>query len=64
LQTLRKRCVDPGTLFAVRGVLVAEQIGCTKAQELLREWAKGPAEARLTVEAKSAVERLEKRTTE
>jgi WD40 repeat protein len=62
LRNLSKGGVDPDTLFAVRGVLVVEQIGSPKAQELLRDWAKGPPEARLTREAKAALQRLEKRT--
>src|SRR5262249_34793875 len=52
LRNLSKGGVDPDTLFAIRGVLVVEQIGSPKARELLREWAKGPTEARLTVEAR------------
>jgi hypothetical protein len=62
LQVLSKGGVDPETLLTVRGVMVVEQIGSPKAQELLREWAKGAAEARLTREAKAALERLKKRS--
>jgi hypothetical protein len=42
----------------VRAVEVLELIGSDEARRLLRELAKGPAEARQTQEAKAALARL------
>ncbi len=44
-----------------RALLVLEQIGSTKAQECLRALAKGSESARLSREAKAALQRLERR---
>src|SRR5207245_4988388 len=45
-------------LRAIRGVMVLEQIGTPEAQEILKDLATGAAEARLTREAKAALDRL------
>ena len=52
---------DPDALRSVRAVEVLEGIGESEAVELLAEWAKGAPEARLTREAKLALERLARR---
>jgi hypothetical protein len=46
------------TLRAVRAVEVLERIGTSAARGVLEELARGEAEARLTREAKAALERL------
>jgi RNA polymerase sigma factor (sigma-70 family) len=62
-EVLRK--VDPGRLpellRSLRAVEVLEQIGGEQAKQVLAELAKGAAEARLTREAKAALERLNRR---
>ena len=44
------------TLRSVRGVRVLETIGGKAAREVLEEAAKGPADSRLTKEAKAVLE--------
>jgi WD40 repeat protein len=56
---LRAR-IEKGPLLQSRGVEVLERLGTPDARKLLRELAAGDAEARLTVEAKAALKRLEK----
>jgi hypothetical protein len=48
-------------LRALRAIQVLEYMGTAEAKEHLRALAKGVAEARLTREAKAALERLEKK---
>src|SRR5205807_10310956 len=50
------------TLRTVRAVGVLEHIATTDARDLLKKLAAGAPEARLTREAKAALERLDKRT--
>jgi RNA polymerase sigma factor (sigma-70 family) len=50
----------PETLRAVRAVEVLEQIGSPEAKRVLEQLAKGAEGFRLTMEAKAAVERLQK----
>jgi RNA polymerase sigma factor (sigma-70 family) len=50
-------------LRALRAVEVLEHLGTPEAREVLRMLAKGVPEARLTQEAKTSLERLERRTT-
>jgi WD40 repeat protein len=52
---------SPEELRQVRALHVLEQIGSPQSRELLRKLAAGAAEARLTREAKAALERLERR---
>ncbi|MBY0524228.1 MAG: tetratricopeptide repeat protein, partial [Gemmataceae bacterium] len=52
---------DPETLRAIRAVEVLEKIGTPDAQAILRTLAKGAEDARLTQDAKAALERLERR---
>lgn len=49
-------------LFAVRAVTVLEQAGSPEAREVLEQLAKGAPGARLTQEARAALDRLVKRT--
>jgi RNA polymerase sigma factor (sigma-70 family) len=59
------RGVDPGRLpellRSLRAVEVLEQVGGDEAKQVLAELAKGAPEARLTREAKAALERLNRR---
>lgn len=45
----------------MRSVEVVEYIGSADAETLLKEWAKGVAEASLTREARVALQRLDRR---
>jgi WD40 repeat protein len=45
----------------MRAVAVLEEIGSPKAQQVLQKLAKGPVETRVSAEAKTALERLDKR---
>jgi RNA polymerase sigma factor (sigma-70 family) len=54
----------PDRLRALRAVEVLEQSGTTEAQRLLQELARGAPAARLTQEAKAALQRLAKRVAE
>lgn len=57
----RAKLLRPGqTLRAVRAVEILERIGTAEAKQMLQELAGGAAEARLTQEAKAAVQRLAK----
>jgi hypothetical protein len=58
LKAIRTRPAAPVRLFAVRAVLVLERIGNDPARALLREFASGEPEARLTQEARAALRRL------
>jgi RNA polymerase sigma factor (sigma-70 family) len=49
-------------LRTVRALTVLEQVGTSEARALLATLAKGPAEARLTREAKAVLKRLERRS--
>src|SRR5262249_51949913 len=51
---------SPERLLALRAIEVLEHIGTLQAQELLKSLAAGAPEARLTQEAKTALERLAK----
>jgi WD40 repeat protein len=51
----------PEQVRALRAVEVLEHLGSAEAKEVLRELAKGTADARLTREAKAALDRLAKR---
>lgn len=55
------RWSSPVQLQLLRAVEVLEQIDTPEARRLLAELAQGAAAARLTQEAKAALERLEKR---
>jgi hypothetical protein len=50
-------------LQMVRGITVLERLGTADARQLLERLAKGPREARLTQEAKAALERLARQQT-
>jgi hypothetical protein len=58
LERLEGAPVPAEELLAVRGVEVLERVGSPEAKELLRGLAKGYESARLTREARSALERL------
>jgi hypothetical protein len=58
LAVLRARPASAATLFAIRGVLVLEWLDTTEARALLREFATGDGRARLTQEARLALQRL------
>jgi hypothetical protein len=64
LETLRTRPIPSEDLFAVRAVMVLEQVGDRKARSLLRELAKGDEQARVTQEARSSWKRLGSRRNE
>ena len=49
---------SPYQLRSVRGVAVLEAMGTAKARALLADLAKGPADDRLTLEARSASRRF------
>jgi hypothetical protein len=53
---------SPSLLRSLRAVEVLEHLATTEAKELIRKLAEGPSEARLTREAKAALERLARRT--
>jgi hypothetical protein len=57
LARLESSAPTPEQLRAIRATAVLERIGTAEADELLREWASGTAGARLTREAKAALER-------
>jgi hypothetical protein len=61
LKTADNTVLSGALLRAVRAVAVLEQIGTPEAKEVLRTLVAGAAEARLTVEAKAALERLGRR---
>jgi WD40 repeat protein len=63
LKLLQEECRDDGPTTAderraVRAVQALEQIGSAEARELLETWSKGAELATLTIEAKTAFERL------
>jgi hypothetical protein len=60
LQELRRADGPPELLRIVRAVQVLEQAATPEAQRLLREWAAGAPDERLTQEAKEALRRLAK----
>jgi WD40 repeat protein len=51
--------LTPGQLRQIRVCEVLEGIGSAEAVKLLRAWAAGPERARLTIEAKESLERLQ-----
>ena len=61
LQKLRGPITSPEMLRVSRSMMVLEQIGAPEAEAVLKELAKGDPEARLTREAKAALDRLAKR---
>jgi RNA polymerase sigma factor (sigma-70 family) len=61
LNALQHLSPPPETLRAVRAVEVLEHIATPEARQLLHKLAEGTAEARLTREAKAALERLSNR---
>jgi WD40 repeat protein len=64
LEKLTKPAATPEQLGTARAIEVLEQIGTAEAKQLLEALAKGAPEARLTLDAKQALERLAKRTTD
>jgi WD40 repeat protein len=58
LRRQREAAVPDSLLIRLRAVLVLEQIGTEPARQILSKVAAGPAGARLTVEARQALERL------
>jgi hypothetical protein len=58
LRRQREAAVPPSLLIQTRAVMVLEQIGTDPARQILTRIAGGPAGARLTEEAKQALERL------
>lgn len=58
LEKLAGPITDPDTLRAHRGLEILEHIGSAEAKALLQTLARGAPEARLTREAKEALERL------
>jgi hypothetical protein len=61
LRRLRRPATEPKTLRAVRAVAVLEDVGTREARTVLQTLARGAAQARLTQEAKAALERLGRR---
>jgi len=61
LEQPRKPSLSPEQLRELRAVEVLEHIGTPAAQDVLKTLTKGAADARLTQEAKAALERLAKR---
>jgi RNA polymerase sigma factor (sigma-70 family) len=62
LQDIAVAPLRPDALQAVRAIQALEGIGSARAQTLLQRLAGGAPDARLTVEAKAALERLAKRS--
>jgi hypothetical protein len=62
LQMLRKESPGPERLRELRALEVLEQVGGTEVQQLLQRLADGVPEARLTQEARGALERLDRRS--
>jgi RNA polymerase sigma factor (sigma-70 family) len=58
MEKIRGPIRDPSTLQAIRAVQVLEQVGTPDAQKVLEALARGVPEARLTREAKAALDRL------
>jgi Spy/CpxP family protein refolding chaperone len=58
LNKLQGPVTSAGTLRSIRAVEVLEHIATPEAREVLQNLAKGAAEARLTHEAKAALDRL------
>ena len=58
LEALRKLSLSPSRLRALRTVEVLEHIGTAEARRQLKRLASGAREARLTQDAKAALERL------
>jgi hypothetical protein len=61
LQALRKESPGPERLRQLRALEVLEQVGGVQVQQLLWRLAEGALEARLTQEARAALERLDRR---
>jgi hypothetical protein len=62
LETLHGPISDLDLLRALRALEILECIGSQEAKAVLQIIAKGAPEARLTIEAKASLGRLEKRT--
>ena len=62
LQKVQRRQLPPDTVRALRAVEVLEAIATSEARQQLEKLAQGMAEARLTKEAKAALERLNRQT--
>jgi hypothetical protein len=63
LRALEPPSASPGRLRALRIVFLLEEMGTPAAEKLLGELAKGPLADRRTLDARSALERLERRRT-
>jgi RNA polymerase sigma factor (sigma-70 family) len=61
LEKQERPVLSPPQLQALRGVEILERIGTAEAQQVLKTLARGMPEARVTREAKAALERLTKR---
>jgi RNA polymerase sigma factor (sigma-70 family) len=61
-QTRESLKPSPSRLRLLRAVEVLEWVGTAEARQVLEKWAKGVPEARLTEEAKAALERLARRS--
>jgi WD40 repeat protein len=59
LERIEKYAENPQRLREVRAVEVLERIGSPEARALLTQWSEGPPLARLTREAKAALDRLQ-----
>jgi WD40 repeat protein len=62
LESQERRTPSPAGLRALRALEVLELAGTPEARQLLEKWAGGAAEARLSEEAKSSLERLARRS--
>jgi hypothetical protein len=61
LEKIEARILSPKELLTLRALEVLEHIGTPEAKQVLHTLASGPAEARLTQEAKASLERLARR---
>jgi hypothetical protein len=61
LEGLERGSLPPGQVQHLRALAALEQIGTPEARELLEALTRGAPEARLTMEARAALARLERR---